>query len=121
MVNLVTHSTISKFIHTTEETEFTITRTKRIDVTGEPDNKYLYTVKYTDIDMNNHVNSMKYIQWVIDTLPIEKIKKGIKKIDINYIKEALYGDELLIQHYSKEEKDIFEIKKHNDICCKIAL
>ena len=98
-----------------------MTRTKRIDVTGEPDNKYPYTVKYSDIDMNNHVNSMKYIQWVIDTLPIEKIKKGIKKIDINYIKEALYGDELLIQHYSKEEKDIFEIKKSNDICCKIAL
>ena len=41
--------------------------------------------------------------------------------DINYIKEALYSDELLIQHYSKEEKDIFEIKKSNDICCKIAL
>lgn len=121
MVNLVTHSTISKFIHTTEETEFTITRTKRIDVTGEPDNKYPYTVKYSDIDMNNHVNSMKYIQWVIDTLPIEKIKKGIKKIDINYIKEALYGDELFIKHYNKEGKEIFEIQKEDNTCCKITL
>ena len=121
IVDLVEHSTLSKFIHESEEKEFTLSRTRRIDVMNTPEDIFHYTVKYSDIDMNNHVNSMKYLQWVIDTLPLEKIRKGIERIDINYTKEALYGEELTIYHTTKENTEIYDIQQDNKVCCKIKI
>lgn len=121
IVDLMEKSTISAFIHEKEEPDFSLPRTRRIDMKKEKTNEYHYTVKYSDIDMNNHVNSMKYLQWVIDTLDIKTIEKGIEQIDINYTKEALYGEELAIYQNTDEDTETFEIQKSNATCCKIKL
>lgn len=54
-------------------------------------------VVYSDIDMNGHANNAKYIEWVIDSLPIEFIKeKEITDLKINYISEAQLGETIKI-------------------------
>jgi acyl-ACP thioesterase len=56
-----------------------------------------YTVVYSDIDFNGHVNSMKYLEWMIDTLPPGVAESfGALRLDINYIHEARLGDTLTI-------------------------
>ena len=50
---------------------------------------------YSDIDINGHVNSIKYIEHILDLFPIEYYKKyRIKKFDIVYIMESHNNDKL---------------------------
>jgi acyl-ACP thioesterase len=54
-------------------------------------------VHYSDIDINQHVNNVKYIKWIIDSCPIEKLSSGlIDELEMNFLHEAKYNDQLSI-------------------------
>ncbi|MEY8000767.1 acyl-[acyl-carrier-protein] thioesterase [Clostridium sp. Mt-5] len=56
-----------------------------------------FNVRYSDIDTNRHVNNVKYIDWIVETIPLDIILKyTIKHINITYEKEALYGEKIKI-------------------------
>ena len=45
---------------------------------------------YFDLDLNKHVTSTRYIDWIMDTFPIEFLRKNYPKaLSINYIKETM--------------------------------
>ncbi len=45
---------------------------------------------YFDLDLNKHVTSTRYIDWMMDTFPIEFLRKNYPKaLSINYIKETM--------------------------------
>ena len=67
-------------------------------------------VVYSDIDFNRHVNTLRYIDLIFDTLPLELIEKNAgMRLDINFIAEALYGEVLTIGAYSEGNVWQFEI------------
>lgn len=78
-----------------------------------------FDVKYSDVDINKHLNSMKYIEHFIDIFDIDMFKeKEIRRFQINYIAEAHYGTH--IDFLKKEiEKDIFviEMKTNETTVC----
>jgi len=48
---------------------------------------------YTDIDYNGHVNNVRYVQWIEDTLDPQLLEKADKmRLDINYLNEILLGE-----------------------------
>jgi len=48
---------------------------------------------YTDLDYNGHVNNVRYIQWIEDTIDRELLEKAEKiRMDINYLHEILGGE-----------------------------
>ncbi len=50
-------------------------------------------VRYSDIDLNGHLNNTKYIEYILDTHNFEFYKKNkITHIEINYEREVLDGD-----------------------------
>jgi medium-chain acyl-[acyl-carrier-protein] hydrolase len=50
-------------------------------------------IKYTDIDLNHHVNNAKYIEFALDCLSMEEYKrKKLKSIQVNFLNELKYGD-----------------------------
>ncbi|MDR0897605.1 MAG: hypothetical protein LBN04_07085 [Oscillospiraceae bacterium] len=52
-------------------------------------------VRYSDVDVNRHMNNTRYIDWVLDALPYEAVTaRGISGFQINYISEARPGEEL---------------------------
>ncbi|MDZ7714674.1 MAG: thioesterase [Balneolaceae bacterium] len=59
-----------------------------------------FKVRRSDLDMNNHVNNVKYIGWALETLP-EEIK--IKEIDIEFQAECLVDDFIFSE--SRGDKD----------------
>jgi len=72
-----------------------------------------HQVKRSDLDMINHVNNSKYVEWLLDR--IEEEHKAISKIDINYLKESFLKDE--INFYANENN--FALRKEgddNDLC-----
>jgi acyl-ACP thioesterase len=63
--------------------------------------KFSYTdkfkVKYSDLDINKHVNNLKYIEWAIDALNYDEHQKSIIQMIINYNAECKYDDEIEIK------------------------
>ncbi len=49
-------------------------------------------VSYGDLDLNGHVNNVRYIEWVLNSLPLEFHQKHtLTKLEVNYLAEAVYG------------------------------
>jgi acyl-ACP thioesterase len=61
--------------------------------------------EYSDIDMNGHVNSIKYLEHIMDLFPIEAYQNGrnLKRIELAYMAESYYGDKLLL--YKRDVDD----------------
>lgn len=60
-----------------------------------------FTVNYSDVDINQHLNSSKYIEHIIDAFTLYKFsKRDIRRFEIEYINESLFGDKISI--YKKE-------------------
>ena len=49
--------------------------------------------RYTDLDFNGHVNNVRYIQWIEDSLEPSLLENADKmRLDINYLNEILDGE-----------------------------
>ncbi len=54
-----------------------------------------HRVKYTDIDFNRHMNTLRYVDLVVDELPPEVSSSAAPmRVDIHFVKESVYGDKL---------------------------
>jgi len=68
-------------------------------------------VPYADIDVYNHVNNTKYIQWCIDSL--EDYHKGeyqINEFEIRFVSEAHLNDEVVIFYQKLSDSYVFMAK-----------
>ena len=74
-----------------------------------------YVAKYSDLDINGHVNSIKYIEHILDIFPLETYKKkALKRFEIAYVAESYYGDILSFYMEEKNENEFdVEIKKND--------
>lgn len=58
---------------------------------------------YFDIDLNKHVTSTRYIDWMMDTIPMEYHQKNYpKKLSINYLKETMPGEHISMKYLQME-------------------
>jgi len=79
-----------------------------------------FTVKYSDIDINGHVNSISYVQWLCDLFSLDMYKsRRIKRLEMNYINETFWGEDIQIYYEEKQCDDFhFEIRKSDKTICK---
>lgn len=64
----------------------------RGDVTRE------FHVRKSDIDVNRHVNNIRYVDWAFDALPDELALGGtLRRLRIHYRKEVHYGEEVAVR------------------------
>ncbi|MEG1004463.1 acyl-[acyl-carrier-protein] thioesterase [Clostridium sp.] len=62
-----------------------------------------FQIRYSDIDSNTHVNNVKYVEWAIESVPVDIIKDyEMKRIKIVFEKETTYGD---MVHVSAEVRE----------------
>lgn len=78
-----------------------------------------FTVRYGDIDSNTHVNNVKYVEWLIEPIPLDIVKNNfLRRIKIKYVKECLYGDTINSKIQIVKEQDdikiIHKIVNHED-------
>jgi acyl-ACP thioesterase len=63
-------------------------------------------VRYSDVDVNRHINNTRYIDWVCDALPYEAVTaRAIAGFQINYSSEARPGEDIDIA-LKEEEKGV---------------
>lgn len=55
-----------------------------------------FSVRLADIDMNRHVNNVKYAEWALETVPMDIIERyRMKNIVVSYEKETDYGNDVI--------------------------
>lgn len=78
-----------------------------------------HTICYSDIDFNNHTNTLRYIELMCNTLPLEWFEKHfIKRFDVHFLEEARYGEVLKVQSQITDSAAHFDIKnfEQKSIC-----
>ena len=88
---------------------------------GEP--VLQHRVTYSDIDFNRHMNTMRYIDIIFDTMPIDMLEKLDKlRMDINFMREARYGDELSLLCEERDNLRLYEFRNAaGDVLCRASL
>lgn len=76
---------------------------------------------YNDVDINGHINSVKYIEHVLDLWPLDWYRDHqIRRFEIAYVAEAHAGDQL---SFYREETAVNEfciriVRKDGTECCR---
>ena len=68
-----------------------------------------FNVRLSDLDMNQHVNFLNYIEWAIETVPKE-VWQGyvLSNLQVSYRAEAKQGDRVVVQSEQKSGKKRME-------------
>lgn len=57
-----------------------------------------FHVRYSDLDVNGHVNNTRYAQWVLDSATMEEIASlQLVDYEVNFLNETRVGDEVVIE------------------------
>ena len=82
-----------------------------------------HRVAYSDIDFNRHMNTMRYIDLMCDVMPIEALERmQALRFDLNFMREARYGDELTLCMEGDGASRTFEYRNEaGEALCRAAL
>ena len=52
-----------------------------------------FTVRYRDLDINQHVNNVSYVEWLLECSPaLTETSWMLSELEVNFLSEALLGD-----------------------------
>jgi medium-chain acyl-[acyl-carrier-protein] hydrolase len=84
-----------------------LTDFEKLDRVKEGDNFEVKT-SFFDIDLNKHVTSTRYVDWMMDTFSLDFHRDNRPKtLTINYMKETMPGDEILLSRHSPDGKKFY--------------
>lgn len=77
--------------------------------------------KYSDIDINGHFNSIRYIEHILDLFPLDRYRaQRIRRFEIAYVTESYFGDNL--DFFVDEEENgtvCVEVRKQSgEVTCR---
>ncbi|MCL9808557.1 acyl-[acyl-carrier-protein] thioesterase [Flavobacterium luminosum] len=77
-------------------------------------------VVLSDLDIVNHVNNTKYLEWCLDALdPKTVLKQKIKTIEMNFLRELNLHD--TVEIHADENHHFFSVSKQGKICFALLL
>ena len=69
----------------------------RIKPDLHPEKLYFYPVLFSEIDINQHFNSVKYVERVLDDFGIDFLDRfEPAELEVNYLKEGQAGDQIAV-------------------------
>ncbi|MDO4992271.1 MAG: thioesterase [Prevotellaceae bacterium] len=65
-----------------------------------------FKVTYSDLDVNGHLNSVRYLDHVMDTFPLEYLREHeLKRIEVAYVAEGHWNEVIRIYHLQEDEQN----------------
>ena len=95
----------------------TIERIKKISSSAEILQNNKRTIALSDLDIVNHVNNIKYLEWCLDIVAIDKLlNQNIKSFDMNFKNELLLNEEVNIGNALTSDNQFFSVSKNDKNC-----
>ena len=95
----------------------TLERVKKIKIPADSAKIGIHKVVFSDLDVVNHVNNVKYLEWCLDFVsPKVLLNHTFKSIDMNFLNELLLEDAVEIQFHQIDETTIFSVMKDFKNC-----
>jgi len=77
-------------------------------------------VRKSDLDMNQHVNNARYLEWMLEPLNEGQISR-VNKIDITFLRESIKGDIISSKVQSKEhDSTLHQLENQNNEIIALA-
>lgn len=88
----------------------------KLESKGDLSIQYKKTVGYSDIDVNEHLNNAKYVDYIMDCFSLEQHKKYIvNSIEIDYVHEAMPGETIVLKSdLTNVEQNVIYIEGINE-------
>ena len=81
-----------------------------------------HKVKLSDLDIVNHANSVKYLEWCLDAIEFDLIQsQKINSFEMNYLKEVSLHEAVDIMQHVEEKKIVFAVKREQKTCFALQL
>lgn len=107
------HEHFGKFPENATEKSFS-----KIDIKEELEILENYTVRLSDLDVVNHANNVKYLEWCLNNCDVSQlISNGLKAFEMNFMRELALGDEAVIGRHD----DVFVITNNDKACFALEL
>jgi len=80
------------------------------------------TILLSDLDIVNHANSVKYLEWCLDYVePKLLLNQKIESFEMNYLKEVSLEDTITIEKSNLEKSMVFTVNTNNKNCFALQL
>lgn len=103
---------------------FSVDPPKNISLPDSFNQKTSRKVLYSDLDINNHLNSIRCISWLLDLFSTSQFQSHhLKSFMINYLSESYFNDEIVIKHQENELESIVELfnQSQDRVSCKARI
>jgi medium-chain acyl-[acyl-carrier-protein] hydrolase len=96
-------------------------RPEKIQTLENAESEWRTCVGYQDLDVNEHVNNVRYLDWITETYPLNFLKKRqLYRLEINYLAEALYGKDVAVFNRQISDSEFLHSVRqpdnHTEIC-----
>ncbi|MFM2214537.1 MAG: hypothetical protein RL427_1800 [Bacteroidota bacterium] len=76
-----------------------------------------HKVVLSDLDIVNHANSVKYLEWCLDALPLEAVtQQALVSLEMNYLKEVAIQDTLTLHLLETPTTFTFGLQREGAAC-----
>ncbi|TRX42978.1 acyl-[acyl-carrier-protein] thioesterase [Flavobacterium restrictum] len=94
------------------EKKATLQGFSKINLHPETEKVFERTVFLSDLDIVNHANNVKYLEWCIDLAATDLIlNQKIESFEMNFLKELALNDTVFIRKSTIQNETIFSITK----------
>ncbi|MDX1546718.1 MAG: thioesterase [Rhodothermales bacterium] len=70
----------------------------RLPVPERVDHARSFHVRYSDLDLNQHVNNVRFAEWAFESVPDEVLHGAVlREIELQYRAEATFGDLVMVE------------------------
>ena len=99
-----------------------IARQDKIRPAETPQMCHSYTFQVSDIDVNRHVNSSRYVELIINQMDLETYDNFfVARFEIEYRRESHFGDEVEVcSSFSSDGKSLVSTINHGDTTVCLA-
>lgn len=95
---------------------------KKVDLSRETELVCDYKTVLSDLDIVNHVNNVKYLEWCLDAVePKPLLRQQLQSFDMNFMRELQLADTVQIVKGQQDNQTYFSINKEGKPCFALEL
>jgi acyl-ACP thioesterase len=97
-------------------------RVKKIKIPQDSKSVGQHKVVFSDLDVVNHVNNVKYLEWCLDCVSTKLLlDHTFKSLDLNFLNELILAEEVLIYASILQNQTVFSVVKSEKNCFSLEI